>query len=112
MRTVSIPAITHAISVKARRSIDETAAAAEVIPETESDVMLFVNKGTNTATPKGAARSLNNPYVPVPEPAYFAATPERTTLRNTAAFPPNPNPSSPRERPGRITEDVSVKNSK
>ena len=41
--------------------IDETAADEAEIPSDAFEVIVFVNIGTNTATPKGAVKSRNIP---------------------------------------------------
>ena len=67
------------------------------VVSTDKRETVFVKKGTKTATPKGAARSLKRPYIPVPDPAVSAGKSESTIFMKIAAFAPSPKPKIPRE---------------
>ena len=84
--------------------MERTAATASVSPEIIWLVVLFVKSGTNTATPNGAARSRNKPYVPVAAPAFSAGTPKRTIRIKIVAFAPSPKPKTPKDSASRMTE--------
>ena len=88
-----------------------TAETVSVKPLSTLAVTRLVNNGTNTATPRGAARSLKSPYVPVPEPAVSFGTPDRTAFIKIVALPPNPNPKIPSEAASNTTEESVVNNS-
>lgn len=80
--------------------IASTAAKAAVMFAVElvvRRVISLVNIGTNTATPKGAAKSRKSPYIPVPEPAVSAGKFDRTIFIKMVAFAPSPSPRIPRE---------------
>ena len=109
--TTAMPAATHISSVKASTRTDATAAAASEAPAAISAVMRLVNMGTNTATPKGAARSRNRPYVPVPAPAFSAGMPLRATFINIVPLAPRPKPNIPRDRARMSMEALSVNSS-
>ena len=59
-------------------------------------VISLVNRGTNTATPKGAAKSRKSPYVPVPSPALSGERFDNTIFIKIVALAPRPNPRIPR----------------
>ena len=102
--TATSPVATQIISVSASNFIELTAEAISSIPIAMLAVTRFVNRGTKTATPKGAARSRKRPYVPVAAPAFFVGISESTTLIKIVALAPSPKPRIQSEAASSKTE--------